>query len=86
MGARSTSIDRNRFPVDEWALTENGVGPTSDAHDTLFAISNGVFGLRTPLRDTSVGTHATTIVNRFFETYDIVYPETPTGLHASANR
>jgi len=80
MGARSTSIDRNRFPVDEWALTENGVGPTSDAHDTLFAITNGVFGLRTPLRDTSVGTHATTIVNRFFETYDIVYPEDAYGL------
>ncbi|MGA1437776.1 MAG: hypothetical protein ACO35F_09880, partial [Ilumatobacteraceae bacterium] len=80
MGTRSTSIDRNRFPVDEWSLIEVGAGPTSDADDTLFAISNGVFGLRTPLRDTSVDVHATTIVNRFFETYDIVYPEDAYGL------
>jgi len=80
MGTRSTSIDRNRFPVDEWSLIEVGAGPTSDADDTLFAVSNGVFGLRTPLRDTSVDVHATTIVNRFFETYDIVYPEDAYGL------
>ena len=80
MGTRSTSIDRNRFPVDEWSFTEVGAGPTSDADDTLFAVSNGVFGLRTPLRDTSVDVHATTIVNRFFETYDIVYPEDAYGL------
>ena len=80
MRNRSTSLNRRMFPVDEWALIESGSGPSTDASDTLFAMSNGVFGLRTPIRTQRPADAATTIVNRFYETFPISYPEDAFGL------
>lgn len=80
MRIRSTTVDRHAFPVDEWALVEVGEGQSSDPHDTLFAISNGVFGVRTPISAENVGASSTLIVNRFHETFDITYPEDAFGL------
>lgn len=80
MRTRSTTVDRQVFPVDEWALVQVGTGSSTDAHDSLFAISNGVFGLRTPIRAQRSAALATTIVNRFYETFDITYPEEAYGL------
>ena len=73
-------MNRQAFPVDEWALVQSDEGATNDAHDTLFAISNGVFGLRTPIGGKQSVARATTIVNRFYETFDITYPEDAYGL------
>lgn len=80
MRSRSTTVDRQAFPIDEWALVQVGKGASEDAHDTLFAVSNGVFGLRSPIGHGPSGARSTMIVNRFYETFEITYPEDAFGL------
>lgn len=83
MRPRSTTVNRQAFPVDEWALVQVGEGMSEDAHDTVFAVSNGVFGLRTPIGHGQSGARSTMIVNRFYETFEITYPEDAFGLARS---
>ncbi len=74
-------LDRTRFPVDPWRLTERhfevaDLGVT----ETLFAVGNGYLGLRGNLeegRDTH--THGT-FINGFHETWSIKHAEEAYGL------
>ena len=69
-------LDRTRFPIDEWKLTE--VYPSSDdlgTTETLFAVGNGYLGMRGNLEE-GRETHAHgTFINGFHETWDIRHAE-----------
>ena len=73
-------MDRNRFPVDPWRLTETIY---SDADlgrtETLFAVGNGYLGLRGNVEEGRV-THAHgTFINGFHETWGIRHAEEAFG-------
>jgi alpha,alpha-trehalose phosphorylase len=64
------SVDRSRFPADEWALIEHGAG--DELSQTLFAVANGTVGLRPG--------SGQAFVNGFHETFRIHHAETAYGL------
>lgn len=74
------SLDRSRFPVDEWALRETShrsgdLGTT----ETLFAVGNGYLGMRgNPEEGRDAHVHGT-FVNGFHETWDIHHAEQAFG-------
>jgi alpha,alpha-trehalose phosphorylase len=68
------SIDRQRFPVDEWRLVEARLGDDDGGlTGTLFAIGNGYIGMRADWAPDprSAGTY----VNGFHETFPIRHAE-----------
>jgi alpha,alpha-trehalose phosphorylase len=74
-------LDRLRFPVDPWRLTET----TFDASDlgrteTLFAVANGYLGLRGNLEEGRDWHAHGTFVNGFHETWPIHHAEAAYGL------
>ena len=74
-------IDRSRFPVQDWGITENrydtvGLGQ----RETIFAVGNGYLGLRGNNEEGSVEAYAHgTFVNGFHETWDIRHAEDAVG-------
>lgn len=73
-------MDRLRFPVDEWKLTE-AVYSTHDlgTTETLFAVGNGYLGLRGNVEEgRETHTHGT-FVNGFHETWPIRHAEEAFG-------
>ena len=74
-------VDRLRFPVDPWRLTET----TFDAADlgrteTLFAVGNGYLGLRGNLEEGRDWHSHGTYINGFHETWPIHHAEEAFGL------
>jgi alpha,alpha-trehalose phosphorylase len=73
-------LDRLRFPIDEWALTEaeyrnDDLGVT----ETLFAVGNGYLGLRGNVEEgRETHTHGT-FINGFHETWPIRHAEEAFG-------
>ena len=68
------SIDRQRFPVDDWRLVEIGLGDDDGGlTGTLFATGNGYLGLRGDWAPDPESTG--TYVNGFHETFPIVHAE-----------
>ena len=73
-------IDRSRFPIDEWKLTEarysaDDLGVT----ETLFAVGNGYLGMRGNVEE-GRETHAHgTFINGFHETWPIRHAEEAFG-------
>jgi len=78
--ASADPIDRTRFPVREWALTE--LFPSRDdlgVTETIFAVGNGYLGMRgTPEEGRETHTHGT-YVNGFHETWPIRHAEEAYG-------
>ena len=73
-------LDRSRFPVDEWRLTEAAYG-TADLGltETLFAVGNGYLGMRGNVEE-GRETHAHgTFINGFHETWPIRHAEEAFG-------
>jgi len=74
-------IDRSRFPVEDWGLTEDrydtaGLGQ----RETIFAVGNGYLGLRGNNEEGSVEEYAHgTFINGFHETWDIRHAEDAVG-------
>ena len=73
-------MNRSRFPVDEWRLTEvepaNGdVGVT----ETLFAIGNGYLGMRGNPEEGRTSYAHGTFINGFHETWPIKHAEVAFG-------
>ncbi len=73
---RPTEIDRHRFPVDEWRLTEVEYRSDDLGHtETLFVAANGYLGLRAnPPEGRDAHSHGT-FVNGFHETWPIMHAE-----------
>ncbi|TCI99335.1 glycosyl hydrolase family 65 protein [Aeromicrobium sp. IC_218] len=73
-------LDRTRFPVDEWALTESRYS----AHDlgtteSVFAVGNGYLGLRGNVEEGRDSHTHGTFINGFHETWPIQHAEEAYG-------
>ncbi|MFQ5966114.1 MAG: glycoside hydrolase family 65 protein [Acidimicrobiia bacterium] len=77
---RPIDIPRDIYPVDEWAVIETQ--PREDLvsrSETLFALSNGYFGVRGTYDQGEPNHEPGTIVNGFYESWRITYPEPAYG-------
>lgn len=73
-------IDVERFPVDPWSITEPELRLDEMAEtETLFALSNGHFGLRGNLDEGEPHDTPGTYINGFFETVPLPYAEAGYG-------
>jgi alpha,alpha-trehalose phosphorylase len=77
----SDPLDRLRFPVDPWRLTEtffdaSDLGRT----ETLFAVANGYLGMRGNLEEGRDSHTHGTFINGFHETWPIQHAEAAYGL------
>ncbi|GAA1826383.1 glycoside hydrolase family 65 protein [Agromyces salentinus] len=78
--ADTDPLDRNRFPVDEWALIETDFDVTDMGRtETLFAVGNGYLGLRGNVEEGRDGHLHGTFVNGFHETWPIRHAEEAFG-------
>jgi len=76
----SDPLDRNRFPVDEWALVETDFsGDDMGRTETLFAVGNGYLGLRGNVDEGRDGHVQGTFINGFHETWPIRHAEEAYG-------
>lgn len=73
-------LDRDRFPVDEWALTEARYS-TEDlgVTETLFAVGNGYLGMRGNVEEGRETYYHGTFINGFHETWNIRHAEEAFG-------
>ena len=77
---RPIDIPRDIYPIDEWAVIETQ--PHEDLvarSETLFALSNGYFGVRGTYDQGEPNHEPGTIINGFFESWRITYPEPAFG-------
>ena len=76
----SDPMDRNRFPVDPWALRETAYnGADLGTTESLFAVGNGYLGMRgNPEEGREASVHGT-FVNGFHETWAIRHAEEAYG-------
>src|SRR5688500_5548205 len=78
--SESDPLDRTRFGLDEWALTENAYSADDlGLTETLFAVGNGYLGLRGNVEE-GRDTHSHgTFINGFHETWPIRHAEEAFG-------
>ncbi len=68
------------YPADEWNVIEKGFHPEFLAQlETVFALSNGNIGIRGCPEEGGPSAENSTLVNGFYETWPIVYPEEAYG-------
>ncbi|SNS66434.1 alpha,alpha-trehalose phosphorylase [Micrococcales bacterium KH10] len=73
-------IDRSRFPVDEWQLTETRYdGSDLGVTETLFAVGNGYLGMRGNVEEGRDSYAHGTFINGFHETWRIRHAEEAYG-------
>jgi alpha,alpha-trehalose phosphorylase len=73
-------LDRNRFPLDEWALVETDFSSKDMGRtETLFAVGNGYLGLRGNVDEGRDGHEHGTYINGFHETWPIRHAEEAFG-------
>ncbi|HMO11875.1 MAG TPA: glycoside hydrolase family 65 protein, partial [Actinotalea sp.] len=73
-------LDRTRFPVDPWALTEEFFSDADLATtETLFAVGNGYLGIRATYQEGRDSVHPGTFVNGVHETWRIRHAEQAYG-------
>ncbi len=73
-------LDRNRFPVDEWALVETEFAPDDQGvAETMFNVGNGYLGLRGNMDEGRGGHSYGTFINGFHETWPIRHAEEAFG-------
>jgi alpha,alpha-trehalose phosphorylase len=74
-------VDRSRFPVEEWAITETRYDSVNlGQRETLFAVGNGYLGQRGNNEEGSPEAYAHgTFINGFHETWDIHHAEDAFG-------
>ncbi|AUZ86503.1 family 65 glycosyl hydrolase [Arthrobacter agilis] len=76
----SDPLDRNHFPVDEWALVETEFDVALQGRtETLFSVGNGYLGLRGNVDEGRDGHHYGTFINGFHETWPIQHAEEAFG-------
>ncbi|MDR3106842.1 MAG: hypothetical protein LBU05_01385, partial [Bifidobacteriaceae bacterium] len=73
-------MDRTRFPVDPWALTEVAIDQRDmGVAETLFAVGNGYLGLRGNPEEGRAAYEHGTYINGFHETFRIRHAEEAYG-------
>ncbi len=73
-------LDRDRFPIDEWALVESEFSAVDLGRtETLFSVGNGYVGLRGNYEEAREGVMQGTFVNGFHETWPIRHAEDAFG-------
>src|ERR1700731_1533561 len=76
-GLRPPSDD---YPADEWNVIENGFHPEFLAQlETMLALGNGYLGMRGCPEEGGPNAENSTLINGFYETRPIVYPEDAYG-------
>ncbi len=77
---RQPELDRDRFPVDPWRLTELRYEPgDTSVAETLFAVGNGFLGFRGNNAEGRRAHEHGTFVNGLHETWKIRHPESAYG-------
>ena len=72
----SDPIDRRRFPLDEWALTEMSYDANAEGlTEALFAVGNGYLGMRGGPEEGYGGHSNGTYINGFHDTWTIRHAE-----------
>lgn len=73
-------LDRTRFPVDEWALTEASFSSQNlGATETIFSVGNGYLGMRGNVEEGRETHSHGTFINGFHETWPIHHAEEAYG-------
>ena len=73
-------VDRNQFPVDEWALIETEFDAADQGrNETLFTVGNGYLGLRGNLDEGRDEYAPGSFINGFHETWPIQHAEEAFG-------
>jgi alpha,alpha-trehalose phosphorylase len=68
------------FPADEWNIIEKGFHPEFMAQlETMLALGNGYLGMRGCPEEGGPNAENSTLINGFYETRPIVYPEDAYG-------
>src|SRR6201993_1807547 len=68
------------YPADEWNVIEKGFHPEFLAQlETMLALGNGYLGMRGCPEEGGPNAENTTLINGFYETSPIVYPEEAYG-------
>src|SRR5208337_636683 len=68
------------FLADEWNVIEKGFHPEFLAQlETVFALSNGYIGIRGCPEEGGPSAENSTLINGFYETWPIIYPEEAYG-------
>ncbi len=68
------------YPADEWNVIEKGFHPEYLAQlETVLALSNGYIGIRGCPEEGGPNAENSTLINGFYETWPIVYPEEAYG-------
>jgi alpha,alpha-trehalose phosphorylase len=68
------------YPADPWRLVETAYNPDFiEQTETLFALSNGLLGIRAAFEEGNPRYRTTTLLNGFHETWPISYPEAAHG-------
>ena len=76
----SDPLDRNRYPVDEWALVEKEFTPDDQGvAETVFGVANGYLGMRGNHDEGRGSVSDGTFVNGFHETWQIRHAEEAFG-------
>jgi alpha,alpha-trehalose phosphorylase len=76
----SDPLDRNRYPVDEWALVEKQFTPDDQGvAETVFGVANGYLGMRGNHDEGRGSVSDGTFVNGFHETWQIRHAEEAFG-------
>lgn len=76
----SDPLDRNRFPIDDWALVETEFDPEIQGRtETIFTVGNGYLGMRGNVDEARDGHELGTFVNGFHETWPIRHAEEAFG-------
>ncbi|GGF18033.1 glycoside hydrolase family 65 protein [Subtercola lobariae] len=76
----SDPLDRFRYPVDEWALTESEFDAQSQGQsETMFAVGNGYLGMRGNAEEGYGGYSNGTFINGFHDTWAIRHAEEAYG-------
>ncbi|MFC7406939.1 glycoside hydrolase family 65 protein [Georgenia alba] len=75
-----TYLDRDRFPIDEWALRETAFSADDQGKtETLFAVGNGYLGMRGNVEEGRESFSHGTFINGFHETWPIRHAEEAYG-------
>jgi alpha,alpha-trehalose phosphorylase len=76
----SDPLDRTRFPIDEWRLTEAHYSAADlGVTETLFAVGNGYLGMRGNVEEGREAHAHGTFINGFHETWPIRHAEEAFG-------
>ncbi|MEO7269698.1 MAG: glycoside hydrolase family 65 protein, partial [Knoellia sp.] len=73
-------LDRSRFPIDEWALTETRFDASDlGVTESLFSVGNGYLGLRGNYEESRDAHVDGSYINGFHETWPITHAEEAYG-------